>query len=420
MASFDAGAVPSAVLHAAGSATGTPAIKVVLVTDIGRDIDDTIALMVCLSLHKRRKIQLCGIVGTGGAGFARACICRWFLRRSGLADSEVRVAADMSPGMEACFVPEGVLKSPFVGPAPKHLAHATVDLECDPDDKNPNLAQRRQRPKATKNNAVIFALDHDAHGLDKGGALILSAAKLFKKELHLTAIAPMSPIRKAMLGADNKPDVASVKALQGIGKLLIQGQAIETTDGLLHDKQAFNLRQDEVAAAFCFKLLQEYVPFSLLGKFAAYKVSLYRKDFGTFDQILNEGKPKSALADERAHEMTMLAKYTLNIFRTGNPNAFYKIYHVAKEDQNDRDWFKNITCCCHPYDPLMCLTLEHSDDFLPVVSMGRHQLIGMTDKLHGVPSVPVVHKRLVEHLQFAFRMIQAVEMSYRCGAATSI
>ena len=37
-------------------------------------------------------------------------------------------------------------------------------------------------------------------------------------------------------------------------------------------------------------------------------------------------------------------------------------------------WFKDIKVCCHPYDPLMCLTLEHSDDFLPVVSMGRFEV----------------------------------------------
>ena len=370
----------------------------------------------------QKKIELRGIVGTGGAGFARACISRWWLRRCGIPDSEVRVAADFSAGMEACFVPEGVLKCPFAGPAPKNLAcEATVDLEYDPDDKNPNPAQRRQRPKPTKRNAVIFALDHDAHGFDKGGALILSAANSFKKQLQLTCIAPMSPVKKAMLGADGKPDAACVKSLQGIGKVLVQGQAIEKPEGLLPDKQAFNLRQDMDAANFCFEYLQKQVPFSLLGKFAAYKVSLYRKDFAMFDKIVASGRPAAALSFEQANEMTLAAKANLNIFRVGNPALFYNIYHVAKKDQNESDvsrpcenhlshhylspltplpmfvfsktrcvhfvyvcfqWFKNIQVCCHPYDPLMCLTLEHSDDFLPVVSMGR--LVRECNAVHGV------------------------------------
>lgn len=311
--------------------------------------------------------------------------------------------------MEACFVPEGVLKRPFAGPVPKNLAcEATVDLEYDPDDKNPNLAQRRQRPKPTKRNAMIFALDHDAHGFDKGGALILSAANRFKKQLQLACIAPMSPVMKAMLGADGKADAACVKSLQGIDKVLIQGQAIETPEGLFPDKQAFNLRQDMDSAKFCFAHLQKTVPFSLLGKFAAYKVSLYRKDFAVFDQIVAASQPATTLSFEQTHEMTLAAKQNLNIFRVGNPELFYKLYHVPEKNRNESDWFNEIQVCCHPYDPLMCLVLEHSDDFLPVVSMGRHQLIGMTKQYDGVPSVPLVHKRLVEHLIFALRFIPTV------------
>jgi len=405
----------------ASGASPPPLTKAIIVTDIGRDIDDTIALLVCLSLHKQKKIQLCGIVGTGGAGFARACICRWWLRRFGIADSEVRIAADLSSGMEACFVPEGTLKNPFVGPIPKHFAcGASVELEYDPDDKNPKLSERRQRPKATKHNAEIFALEHDTSGVDKGGALIFDAAKVFKKELQITCIAPMSPVKKAMLGADGKADPARVKVLQGIGKLLIQGQAIETPDGLQHDKQAFNLRQDEEAAAFCFKRMQDTVPFSLLGKFAAYKVSLYRKDFETFDQILAAGRPAGTLKEDEAHEMTRAAKDNLNVFRVNNPELFYKLYPVSKENRNDRDWFKDIKVCCHPYDPLMCLTLEHSDDFLPVVSMGRHELIGMTPTVDGVPSVSAVHARLVEHLQIALRVINSVAQVRRTSAASKV
>ena len=340
----------------ASGASPPPSTKVIMVTDIGRDIDDTIALLVCLSLHKQKKIQICGIVGTGGAGFARACICRWWLRRFGIADSEVRIAADLSLGMEACFVPEGALKNPFVGPTPKKFA-CSVELEYDPDDKNPDVAERRQRPKATKHNAEIFALEHDASGVDKGGALIFDAAKVFKKELQITCIAPMSPVKKAMLGADGKADPARVKVLQGIGKLLIQGQAIETPDGLQHDKQAFNLRQDEEAAAFCFKRMQDTVPFSLLGKYAAYKVSLYRKDFETFDQILTAGRPAATLKEEEAHEMTSAAKNNLNVFRVNNPELFYKLYPVSKENQNDRDvsWEGSQGVFLHKLSPLMLL-----------------------------------------------------------------
>ena len=54
------------------------------------------------------------------------------------------------------------------------------------------------------------------------------------------------------------------------------------------------------------------------------------------------------------------------------------------------------------------------------ICMRRHQLIGMTKEFDGVPSVPLVHKRLVDHLLFALRFIPTVAHARRDSSDSSM
>ena len=51
-------------------------LKVLLVTDIGRDLDDALALLALLPAHRSGECQLVGVVACGGHSKARAAIAR--------------------------------------------------------------------------------------------------------------------------------------------------------------------------------------------------------------------------------------------------------------------------------------------------------------------------------------------------------
>ena len=367
---------------------------VILVTDIGRDIDDTIALKLCMNLHRKGIIRLVGVIGSGGAGFARACIARWWLRSFGISDQEVFVAADTSKGKEAVFFPKQAMVD-------------GVEVETKPGPAN-------GLPTTTSNNARLYSLsaapgDSMTHKLDAGKYMIAKFARELGRRLRIVVIGPMSSIAKAI--------ELDIIAVQGIGHLFVQGQctSVPTKDGegytggcqIFPDFQAFNLREDKLAANLCFAELQKHVPFSFLGKHAAYRVSLSKKNFAALDYCLAQSADPLISLRGKQGWMTLLAKQNLNIFRTGNPALFYKVYNVPTPYQNDDTWFDGLDECCHPYDPLLCLMLEHSKD-MDVRRVGWHSTVGMNAEHHGVPNIQILHDRLQNHLCEATQHISNV------------
>ena len=77
---------------------------VLLITDIGADIDDTEALLVALGSPY---LQLVGIVTAVNNGVARAALARGWLRRLGVADSDVPILPSVDPATAACTIPDG-------------------------------------------------------------------------------------------------------------------------------------------------------------------------------------------------------------------------------------------------------------------------------------------------------------------------
>jgi inosine-uridine nucleoside N-ribohydrolase len=70
--------------------SGKAPTPVLLITDIGRDIDDTIALFVLRALPSTKCV---GLVTTGGSTPKRAMQARAWLRCLGVEDGECQVAA---------------------------------------------------------------------------------------------------------------------------------------------------------------------------------------------------------------------------------------------------------------------------------------------------------------------------------------
>lgn len=277
-------------------------VPILLLTDIGRDIDDTIALFLLVGLVKSGRAKLVGVIGTGGAGRKRACVVRGWLRALGLPNEDTLVAADDSHGMEGCHVPD-----------------------MAPDESNANL------------------FCGDAAGM------IRELAIRFAGELEIFAIAPLSSLAHAIR---EERGLRSIR--ESIRCLHIQGQAsIDGRTGLMRpDFSAFNLRMDKEAANEVFDKLQGHIPFRLLGKHAAYRVGLTKKDFEGWDALIG------------GSEITGVARNTMNVFRQGNPDLFRKLYPSVPLDKFDTDeWFNFMTVVSHPYDPLLILSGFHSEIF---------------------------------------------------------
>ena len=89
----------------------------------------------------------------------------------------------------------------------------------------------------------------------------------------------------------------------------VQGQAVPSADAaarLAPSDDAFNLREDMEAARFVFEALQDHVPFTLLGKHAAYRNGLTCEDFRSWSALVKSG----------AVDLFEMAKDQMNGFRT--------------------------------------------------------------------------------------------------------
>jgi inosine-uridine nucleoside N-ribohydrolase len=209
-------------------------VPVLFITDIGRDIDDTLALFALEAYQRQGLANVVGVVTTGGMGKERARLTRGWLRRLGLAD-DIPVAACIKPGREVC------------------------DIESfeTPQEEDANIYKK------------------------SAADLILDLARIHKGKLLVFAVAPLTPLADAIETAEGLSIVR-----KGVACLNIQGQATFENNKLMPDFQAFNLSENKEASEAVFDKLQNHVPFRLLGKHAAYRVSLTREDFTEWDQMI--------------------------------------------------------------------------------------------------------------------------------------
>jgi len=236
-------------------------IPMLLVTDIGRDIDDTVAMIALSTYESEGFFKLVGVIATGGAGEERARVTRFWLRRLGYKDEDVPVAACYAPGKPICLLPNAEPGVPSF------------------------------------EDAAIF---RGSCKEKSAGELILQLAKEHHGKLQILAIAPFSSIADAL---DTEENTEVIR--KGVAKLYIQGQAtINEDDGRLSpDFLAFNLSENKEASNTVFEKLQDHIPFQLLSKHAAYRVSMLREDFLGWDQSAGD------------HVMTDQARNGLTAFR---------------------------------------------------------------------------------------------------------
>lgn len=306
-------------------------VPIALITDVGRDIDDTLALLTILGAQKQKRVHLVGVATSGGLSQTRACAVRGYLRQNGIADEDVPIAFGPYETKQPphCFVPGDC-------PAPCNAALSKED----------------------------------------GASLLVRLAAEYGEALIILCIGPLDPLAGAA--------TLNRQALQRVGAIYIQGQAMvahgEGGAPALHpDFSSFNLRESPEAAAAVLSL-QSAVPLRFLGKFSAYRVTLKRID-------LQEMEALTSLP------LLEMLEHTMNTFRTSNPDLFYQLYPVPVEHRTDESWFEHMPHLSHPYDPLCVLLLLQPELFRrTVVKCGdlEHWIVGGTSDTHGIDSADAV------------------------------
>jgi inosine-uridine nucleoside N-ribohydrolase len=154
----------------------------------------------------------------------------------------------------------------------------------------------------------------------EGGGLIAcfpNAADLINETIDAHAdrlqVAALAPVTDLAHAADKEP------ALFGrIGRLFVQGQALVDDKGRLHpDPEAYNLAEDMEAAERIFAY-QDTVPMTFVGKHAAYQLPLLRTDFDTF---VDTGNPLGAYLKNHAEQ-------GIKCFAERAPEVFGRVFGV--------------------------------------------------------------------------------------------
>jgi inosine-uridine nucleoside N-ribohydrolase len=328
--------------------------KVLIITDIGRDIDDTLALCALNGLMKQKKMQLVGVVTSGGNGVLRAQVVRGWLRRFGLLDEDVPVAAcTKKVGQDECFVPKGT-------------------------------------PLTAEEASLYEGVGNDKSTLMVGAAaanLILEITQKYSGQLEIIAIAPLTPLAEAI----RKDGTNSLKLIQeGIKMLHIQGQCKVKGNKILPDFAAYNLREDKDAARLVFDVLQDAIPFRILGKHAAYQIQMTKSDFQNWDKIIGTNTT----------DLLNHVKENLNYFRKSDPINFTKLY---KYQANDNKWFEKMKLLSHPYDPLCVLAAFKPKLFRAKKLFAFHRAIGNTSESNGVINVEETRTKLVNLISLGLK-----------------
>ncbi|MDD4141174.1 MAG: hypothetical protein PHR20_00030 [Bacteroidales bacterium] len=183
-----------------------------------------------------------------------------------------------------------------------------------------------------------------------------SVFEAYQGELVLAVLAPPTAISDCFA-----PDISKAKKLK---RIFIQGTAIVSkTQELLPDYSSYNLRKDTAAAETLFSL-QQYVPFVLIGKYAAYQIALtvpemddFAITYGTMGQYVKDA-----------------AIYSLTSFAKNNEDTFRHVYDIP-DSISIEEAIANPPTVSNPYDLLTAIAIFHPDCFV-MDTTGTHLLCG--------------------------------------------
>lgn len=375
-------------------------MPVIIVTDIGADIDDTLALFVMLGASDAVKVV--AVVTSVNNGLHRGAVTRGFLRLLGISDESVEILPSVDGCVAGCYIPDGF---------PQTNEACLGDLASTP---------RR---------IVEICKDHQETGV------------------LLYGIASLTPVAEAIKldleGENIMQDVVKHVYLQGNAEMFreVDGKLETTKDPVTWqtepvrirpDAHAYNFKNDMDAATLVFDHFQDSTPFTLLGKYAAYRVPIKKCDFSEWTHKISRAwsetvsKNSEKVVIPNPPDLLNTAKRQMKRFRDGNPEKFDQIYKIpgnlSKEELARFEWFDTLPndyVCSHPYDPLLGLRLiqdvrasqktlfgdskEKSkplfEEYVCKTERGHeHVILGNIPTRNSIPDPDYVHDVLVEHI----------------------
>jgi inosine-uridine nucleoside N-ribohydrolase len=297
--------------------------NVLLITDIGGDIDDILALYTLLG--SKETVNLVGIVVCGGEHRKRAILTHRILEL--LDVKKVPIIAELN---------DNHLKS-------SHEFSMPSEFESLLESELPN--------EIVTSNAYIIDL-----------------IKKYYDDIVIVCIGPTTPLADA-IRLDGTFSA-------GISKFYIQGHVIVDEEQLIPDTvNSYNLREDKQSAMIVFENLQKNnVPFVSLGKYAAYQCPISKQLFESW----------SSTSKAPLHIFNYVRRVMDTFWRHG-PELLYRVYNVPSEYQFEDKWFDYLQNISMPYDALLVLSLIQPDLFdTSHTVFNKHVLIGNDANTHCV------------------------------------
>jgi inosine-uridine nucleoside N-ribohydrolase len=307
---------------------------VLIYSDDGRDVDDIEAITY---LAGSPNIEIAGIVTTHMIPDRRAMIARAVLNGLGKNDVPIGVGSIFTTGKED----ETLLK---------YLREHTV------------------RDRTYEGEGLIETFPD---GMD----LIEDLTDHYGDKLKIAVLAPMTDLAKV---AERSP-----RLFKRIGGLFIQGQAVVEDATLSPDPAAYNLAEDMEAATHVFRF-QDEIPFTMVGKHAAYQVPLLRSD----------SERMSATGNSVGMYMKTHAEKGIECFAERAPQIFTRVFGVMPNQVSQLNELSK------PYDALVAMAIANPRGRI-ANHIGHHTLIGMTPEDTGVADAAELKRDLMNTMMRA-------------------
>ncbi|HEY4963853.1 MAG TPA: nucleoside hydrolase [Candidatus Saccharimonadales bacterium] len=322
-------------LEQSTSAIAAERTPVLVYTDLGRDVDDAEALAY---LTGSDNTEVVGIVTTHTIPDRRATIARAFMAHLEQPEVPIGVGSIFPIGMEDELLTKYLRDHTLIG--------TTYEggglIECFPSAED----------------------------------IVMGAISKYGPALKIAALAPLTDLAK--VAQTHREEFST------IGGLFIQGQAEVGRNGLIiPDPEAYNIEVDLEAADILFGL-QRLIPFTLVGKHAAYPVSLSRNDFNDFESSGNQA----------GRYLNQHAISGLRNFAVRAPGTFTRLFNIEPGNVDQ------LNIISRPYDALVAMAIAHPEHFTPT-RVGHHALIGMSAEDPGLVSAKAIEEELIAKIKIA-------------------
>lgn len=216
-----------------------------------------------------------------------------------------------------------------------------------------------QKVRLQKAKYLLSLLGREDVPVGRGPFFIDSVIRSTRGKCDILLIAQATSLSAAL---ENNPGI-----VRKIGRIYFQGQAVADSNGrLLPNPEAYNVSED-IAAAESLFAVQDKVPFTVVGKYAAYSLPVSRE---TFDGYENSGHPAGAWLKKTALE-------SISDFSKNAPEKFRKVYNIP-EDVSVEDGLASLENISNPYDAVTVLSMTMPECFEPI-KIHHHSLIGVTE-----------------------------------------